>query len=111
MTTDYDAPRRSTLQDVDTETPEARLSNTIVGAYGRGGLSTMAMPIPGMPKWWFVGVTTAPTKRGTQVGRGVPARPGLVERLPTAGLVGNVVTARGESWPLATPTGPCLRRV
>jgi len=43
--------------------------------------------------WWFVGVTTAPTKRDAQVGRSVGA--GIVGRLPTAGLVGNFVTARG----------------
>jgi hypothetical protein len=63
----------------------------------------------GYAQWWFVGVTTAPTKRDAQVGRS--GRPGLVGRLPTAGLVGNVVTARGESWPVATPTGLCRRRV
>jgi len=62
----------------------------------------------GCALWWFVGVTTAPTKRDAQVGRSV--RPGIVGRSPTAGLVGNFVTARGESWPLATPTGPSLRR-
>jgi len=39
--------------------------------------------------WWFVGVTTAPTKRDAQVGRSVGA--GIVGRLPTAGLVGNFV--------------------
>ena len=64
---------------------------------------------PGCALWWFVGVTTAPTKRDAQVGRSV--RPGIVGRSPTAGLVGNFVTTRGESWPLATPTGPCRRRV
>ena len=51
------------------------------------------MPVPGVALWWFVGVTTAPTKRDAQVGRSV--RPGIVGRSPTAGLVGNVVTARG----------------
>jgi hypothetical protein len=56
---------------------------------------------------WFVGVTTAPTKRDAQVGRSV--RPGIVGRSPTAGLVGNFVTAHGESWPLATPTGLATR--
>ena len=60
------------------------------------------MPVPGMALWWFVGVTTALTKRDTQVGVG---RLGLVGRWPTAGLVGNFVTARGESCSLATLTG------
>jgi hypothetical protein len=63
----------------------------------------------GYAQWWFVGVTTAPTKRGTQVGRGGPAR--ARRALADSGLVGNVVTARGESWPVATPTGLCRRRV
>jgi len=63
----------------------------------------------GYAQWWFVGITTAPTKRDTQVGRS--GRPGLIGRLPTACLVGNFVTARDESCSLATPTGPCRRRV
>ena len=58
---------------------------------------------------WFVGVTTAPTKRDAQVGRSVG--PGIVGRSPSVGLVGNFVTARGESWPLATPAGLSLRGV
>ena len=47
---------------------------------------------------WFVGVTTAPTKRDAQVGRSV--RPGIVGRSPTAGLVGNFVTAQVRVGPL-----------
>ena len=62
----------------------------------------------GCALWWFVGVTTAPTKRDAQVGRSV--RAGIVGRSPTVGLVGNVVTAHGESWLSATPAGPSLRR-
>jgi hypothetical protein len=36
----------------------------------------------GCALWWFVGVTTAPTKRDAQVGRSVG--PGIVGRSPTA---------------------------
>jgi len=38
---------------------------------------------------WFVGVTTAPTKRDAQVERS--GGPGIVGRSPSVGLVGNFV--------------------
>jgi hypothetical protein len=51
--------------------------NTIVGAYDRGAVVTGDTDT-GYALWWFVGVTTAPTKRDAQVGRSV--RPGIVGR-------------------------------
>jgi len=53
---------------------------------------------------WFVGVTTPPMRRAAQVGRSV--RPVVAGRPATMGLVGNFVTAHGESWSPATRTGP-----
>jgi|GEM_PF-5386587 len=77
-----------------------QLLNTIVGAYDRGGLSSLAMPIPGVP---CGGSSASPPRRRSGTPRSDGARrPGIVGRSPTAGLVGNFVTARGESWPLAT---------
>ena len=74
VTTDYDAPRRSTLQDVDTETLEARLYEHHRGCLWPRGAVDNGDADPGYALWWFVGVTTAPTKRDTQAGRGGPAR-------------------------------------
>jgi len=57
-----------------------------------------------LPQRWFVGVTTVPTRRATQVGRS--GRPVVVGWLPTVDLVGKFVTEHSESWPAATRTGP-----
>ena len=43
-----------------------------------------------LPQRWFVGVTTVPTRRATQVGRS--GRPVVVGWLPTVDLVGKFVT-------------------
>ena len=86
-----------------------QLLNTIVGAYDRGGLSSLAMPIPGVP---CGGSSASPPRRRSGTPRSDGARrPGIVGRSLTAGLVGNFVTARGESRPLATPAGLCRRWV
>ena len=45
-----------------------------------------------LPQRWFVGVTTVPTRRATQVGRS--GRPVVVGWLPTVDLVGTFVTER-----------------
>ena len=58
--------------------------------------------------WWFVGVITAAKKQTSHVEQWrAPENTGQV---PTADLVGNVVTAGGESWRPATRNGHCRRR-
>jgi hypothetical protein len=83
---------RQSLMTMPHSSMAGAVLNTIVGAYDRGVVVTGDADA-GCALWWFVDVTTAPTKRDAQVGRSV--RPGIVGRSPTAGLVGNFVTARG----------------